>query len=212
MAPRTGTERAPKKGEVRRQKIIDVATRLFSRAGFHHASIADIADEVGITQAGVLYHFPNKPAILFAVLQDREMRNETRAETFGTDYLTGFVETLRQNETSPVLVQLFAVMSSESVFEDHPAHDFFVRRYDRLVRIITEALEPALDPARLVPGMSPETIARLFIAAADGLRQQWLLDRDAVDRPATMELLINILRPYLKDAATGTPTTRHAAQ
>ncbi|WP_454855265.1 TetR/AcrR family transcriptional regulator [Rhizobium binxianense] len=196
------TTRAIRLGQERRQEILDAASALFSRAGFHHASIADIAKEVGISQAGLLHHFPNKAALLLAVLSERERRNikaESSREQLGEDHLSAFLQTLRDNEKTPVLIQLFAILSSESIFEDHPAHDHFVAHYKRIVSQMTKWLEPRIDFERLPAGTTAETMARWIVGAADGIRLQWLLDPGAVNRPQAIEQLIALLRTFLRD-------------
>lgn len=63
MKPRPET----RKGESTRQKIILSAIRLAARHGFAEASFQMIADEIGLSQSAVMYHFPDKNA-LFAEL------------------------------------------------------------------------------------------------------------------------------------------------
>lgn len=63
MKPRPET----RKGESTRQKIILSAIRLSARHGFAGASFQMIADEIGLSQSAVMYHFPDKNA-LFAEL------------------------------------------------------------------------------------------------------------------------------------------------
>lgn len=63
MKPRPET----RKGESTRQKIILSAIRLSARHGFAEASFQMIADEIGLSQSAVMYHFPDKNA-LFAEL------------------------------------------------------------------------------------------------------------------------------------------------
>ena len=47
-----------------RERILEVAARLFSERGFAGTSIRDIADALGVTKAALYYHFPSKDAIL----------------------------------------------------------------------------------------------------------------------------------------------------
>lgn len=47
-----------------RERILEVAARLFSERGFAGTSIRDIAGELGVTKAALYYHFPSKDAIL----------------------------------------------------------------------------------------------------------------------------------------------------
>ena len=52
-----------KKGESTRQKIILSAIRLAARHGFAEASFQMIADDIGLSQSAVMYHFPDKNAL-----------------------------------------------------------------------------------------------------------------------------------------------------
>jgi AcrR family transcriptional regulator len=198
----TRAKRKSPRGDRSRRQILDSAMRLFSAGGFNPASIADIAADVGITQAGLLHHFPSKGALLLAVLQEREERNE-RAEQAsldaGVNYLSTFLGTLRANERTPALVQLFAILSAESIASDHPAHDWFTERYRRVIAFITEQITAVFDPDKLPAGMTVETFARWIVAVADGIRLQSLLEPAAVRREQALLQFFDILRPYMRD-------------
>ncbi|MFI7420570.1 TetR/AcrR family transcriptional regulator [Nonomuraea sp. NPDC049684] len=56
------TRRRGRKGERTRARILDSATELFSRSGFHAVSLRDIAAHAGLTHAGLLHHFPARRA------------------------------------------------------------------------------------------------------------------------------------------------------
>jgi AcrR family transcriptional regulator len=197
-APKT---RASPRGEARRREILAAATRMFSERGFENATYSELAKAVGISQPGLLHHFPTKRALLLAVLQDREERNEAdgrERQAAGEDFLTAFVDILRENEANPVLVQLFGLLSAESIRADHPAHEFFVTRYQQLIERTTEALRDTVDEDALPEGATTETVARWIIGAADGIRLQWLLDPTAMGRADSVALLIQALKPYFK--------------
>lgn len=49
-------------------EIVDRAAALFSRHGYSHTSLQQVADAVGYTKAGLLHHFPSKQAIHDAVV------------------------------------------------------------------------------------------------------------------------------------------------
>lgn len=49
--------------------ILKVAARLFSRQGYTATSIRQIAQEAGIGKATIYHHFPDKKAIILALLQ-----------------------------------------------------------------------------------------------------------------------------------------------
>jgi len=60
----------PTAGIDRREEIIGVACDLFFSKGFGAASMRDIADQIGFTQAAIYYHFRSKDEILFALIDD----------------------------------------------------------------------------------------------------------------------------------------------
>ena len=69
--------RAPK-GEMRRAALLDAATAIFARDGYSGASMKDVAQLAGITTVGLLHHFPNKEALLNALLERRDDRVVSR--------------------------------------------------------------------------------------------------------------------------------------
>ena len=193
--------RASPRGEVRRREILDAATRLFSERGFENATYSELAADVGLSQAGLLHYFPSKRDLLLGVLQRRDERIHADADRRAQmNFLDAFVDVLRVNEANPVLVQLFGLLSAESIREDHPAHEYFTTHYEQAVRHATEGLRDIVDEDALPDGATVETVARWLIGAADGLRLQWLLDPSAPPRSDVVELLIASLRPYFKDA------------
>ena len=58
-------------GEKTRRRILSRAQTLFSRNGYHGASVRDIARAAGLTEAAIYYHFPSKQAIVKALYEQR---------------------------------------------------------------------------------------------------------------------------------------------
>ncbi len=59
-----------------RQRILDVATRLFVSEGYHGISMREIAEAAGVSKAGLYYHFHDKEALFLGVLTDNLERIE----------------------------------------------------------------------------------------------------------------------------------------
>ncbi|MBW1639369.1 TetR/AcrR family transcriptional regulator [Microbacterium resistens] len=199
-APR---KRRSPKGEARRQRILDVARTIFSEGGYHSASIADIAARAGISQAGLLHHFPSKPELLLAVLNSRDaeaVRQLRDRNLTGVAYLNEYLRTLWDHAADPVLVQLNAMISAEALAESHPAHDYFVEQHRVRLADFTRSIEETFDFDAMPPGVTAETVARWAIALAEGMRLQMLYeDAGKVDRSGTLALFFESLRPYLRD-------------
>jgi AcrR family transcriptional regulator len=187
-APRRGRPRGSyAKTEARRQEILTAAFEVFSTSGYRAGSLKDVADKVGLSQAGLLHHFPSKEALLEAVLTLRDENSVERlgtADAEGMDLLRGLVELTRYNTTVPGLVSLYCVLSAEATDPAHPAHQYFLRRYDWVRGIIVGAFLEVDRQGSLRPGVVPMAATRQLIALMDGLQVQWLLDNNSVDMPA----------------------------
>jgi AcrR family transcriptional regulator len=67
MSPRPTTGSAPPVRS-RREEILDEATRLFAERGYEGASMADLAERVGLRKASLFHHFASKDVLYAAVL------------------------------------------------------------------------------------------------------------------------------------------------
>lgn len=172
-------------GDARKERILDVALKTFAENGFRGASIADIAERCGLSQPGLLHHFPTKAALLAAVLDHRDRLDAERLgfgeELRGAAALERLATLVEYNAQLPGLVRLFTVVTGEAVTEGHPAHDWAVRRYRALEGYLVRALEAGVADGTLAPGIDTAAIARQVFAMMDGLQLQWLLDPTGVD-------------------------------
>src|SRR5947209_4998591 len=54
-------------GAIRRAQIVEAATRVIARKGFHNATLAEVESEAGISRGMMTYHFPTKDSMILAV-------------------------------------------------------------------------------------------------------------------------------------------------
>ena len=174
-----GAVRGPyAKTAARRQEILDTALEVFAQQGFRGGSLREIADRVGLSQAGVLHHFDSKEALLTAVLEQRDARNNA---AFSVDLAEhGLLEAVRaavrRDASSVGLVRLFVTLSAEATDPGNPAHEFFVRRYADLVAMIEREVVGERAAGAVARSVEPAVAARQLVALWDGLQVQWLLD------------------------------------
>jgi AcrR family transcriptional regulator len=173
------------KGIAKREEILTTALDVFALKGYRGASLREIAESVGLSQAGLLHHFSSKEELFSEVLRKRDEVDvtEARAESAGFDSL---VDVVRHNAQVPGLVQLYATISAEAADEDHPGHTYFVERYRFFIGQLAEHVRAEQAAGRLDPSLDPLQIARLAIAVADGMQVQWMLD-DSADMAVTLE-------------------------
>jgi AcrR family transcriptional regulator len=166
-------------GTRRKARIIEVATRLFALNGYRDASLASVAEGAGLTQPGLLHHFPSKAELLLAVLRDRERRDKSLvAEAIRThpDDVARLLEALvTHNAAARDDTWLHTVISAEATSPNHPAHDFFKARYVRVRSALRRSIAKQSSAAE--PSDEQVTaLATIAIAVMDGLQVQWLLD------------------------------------
>jgi AcrR family transcriptional regulator len=182
------------RGEESREAILVAARQLFGQRGFRGTSLASIAEAAGLSQPGLLHHFPSKTDLLLAVLASRDASDGQMSSRLSGDIVDGLRTLVAHNQAQPEVVRLFSTLLGESLAVDHPGHDYFVTRYKdiraRFVRHLTEAqVQGALSP-----GISVPALANVLIAVLDGLQFQWLLD-DSVDMKAGYGLLAGLITP-----------------
>lgn len=179
----------------RRAEIIQAATGVIAERGYRGATLAAVAERVGLTQQGLMHYFATKEALLVAVLEARDQWDMASAALHGRAWPLEVVANLVEyNATRPGIVQAFTVLAGDSVTEGHPAQDYFKERYAAVREGGAEALRAEYGD-RLPGGLSPERAATLLAAVVDGLQVQWLLDPDAVDMPAAFRDFLALLAP-----------------
>lgn len=180
----------------RRRDILEAAIDVFSSNGFRSGSIREIAERVGMSQAGLLHHFTNKNELLAQVLQLRDDRARVRMNGItapGIETLREFIAVIEHNATVPGLVELHCVLSAEATAPDHPAHAYFEDRYTGLIADLTAAFDQVASAGQLAPGTSPDSAARGIVAMSDGLQLQWLLHRESLSMAEEMRRYIQLL-------------------
>jgi AcrR family transcriptional regulator len=181
----------------RRRDILDAATEIFGAKGFTGGTLQEIADQVGMTHAGLLHHFGSKDALLLEVLQHRDETDVADLEEQhipdGMDLFRHLVRTAFANADRPGIVQAYAVLSAESVTHDHPGREFFEKRYQTLRAEVAHAFAVVCAERGI---REPETIAYAstsILAVMDGLQVQWLLDPTALDLGRASEFAIEAI-------------------
>jgi AcrR family transcriptional regulator len=166
-------------GAQRREQILAAAAEAFAESGFRGTSLADVAARVGVSQPGLLHHYPNKETLILAVLQKRDEEDQRYLrEVFdgGDPSVVELYTTLCiRNAGRPELVRLYAVTAAESLDPAHPAHDFFQERFRRIRGVVAQRIANDQEKGLLPRELDPTDTAAELIALMDGLQMQWLM-------------------------------------
>jgi AcrR family transcriptional regulator len=162
-------------GVKRREEILQAALEVFSVQGYRGAPMADIADKVGLTLAGVLHYYPSKEELLAAVLRRRDLGLtppfQEKWEESGS-FRDSVHELMARSVSSPHELKLFVTMSAEATDPEHPAHTYFKERYRATRSHFAEILAQAKERGEVAPAASGPAL----MAVLDGLQLQWLLE------------------------------------
>jgi AcrR family transcriptional regulator len=163
------------KGEDRRQRILDVAERLLSRNGARGTTLAQIAQEAGVSQAGLLHHFESKEQLLHAVLDARDADDEANADLSG-DLIEQLGRVTERFERSPELIGTLGVLRMENLDPEAPLHGRFLRRYRSGIDWVAEGIRRGQHDGRYRTDIDPVLKAAEIVAFLNGIETSWLLD------------------------------------
>jgi AcrR family transcriptional regulator len=160
--------------------------------------MVDIAKAAGLTEPGLLHHFPSKTKLLMEVLAERDRIDHERFDPAvrgeQEDALTSLQKLVEYNKTVPGLVQLFTILVGESIEEQHPGHDFFMRRYQKIRAQDIDVLKQGQERGDIRNDIPAEDLAVMLFAMMDGLQIQWLFEPQKVDMARIFEQFVRLLR------------------
>jgi AcrR family transcriptional regulator len=157
----------------RRAQLVDEATALIARIGYHRFSISALAAATGLTRAGVLHHVGSKEQLLLEVLALRDERDIAAMHIFRNGDPRPSARAMldavvRRNLGQPEIVRLYTVLAAEALDPSHPAHEFFARRLRSGIAEMGAMLDGFGRPAAQV--------AVEVYSFMDGVQLNWLRD------------------------------------
>ena len=194
VTTKTSARRGPyAKGVARRAEILDVALRLYGASSGERPTLAAIAAEVGLTEAGVLHYFGTMDELFVAILEARDARAVDGGALTDPSHVWAY---MAGTTRTPGLTKLFVDMSVAAADPNHPAHAFMERHRQRVHEVVRMALR-----------IDDEQAVRLAVAAAEGLQMRWIQNKDT-DIAGDLEALARVLTSgSLVLAAEGLPET-----
>jgi len=177
--------------------IIDAAIELFGSRGFKGTTIAAIAERVGLTDAGVLHHFPTKAALIEAALERGLLLQTTRMQEL---LAPGGLEAIRKMrewgsvmEASPELSSLQIVMSTEGIAPESPVRDYVLQRYTNLHDLIVGLIRQGVERGEIRQGVDADWEASALVAYLDGIRLQYFYSADRLSLTRSVQHYFDLL-------------------
>lgn len=174
------------KGLETRERIVNVAARFIARNGARGTSLSDIAAEAGVSQAGLLYHFGSKEALLNAVLDRHLAFTEQWLWGDGPDPGLAIVWIIvkyvanwpsQPNDDSEYsLIGMNTVVLAENLGEDTDLHPRLVEGYRTTIDRVAATLRSAQQRGEIRRDVDPRLKAMEIIAFCYGLEAAWAVN------------------------------------
>ena len=193
--------------EARKQSIREAAQKVFSEKGFHEATISEVAQKAGISEATIYEYFSSKEELLFSIPGETERRSMEML-AFILDHVRGASNKIRsiiyhylwlyQNHLEYAAVVML-ILKQNRKFLDTIAYQAVRERSRVILRVVEEGISsgefrPETNPY-LVRAMILGTVEHLVVSKLLVGRTQDL--RDYIDQFAD-QILVGIRSPDLR--------------
>jgi AcrR family transcriptional regulator len=169
-----------------RERLLEAARSVFARAGFHGASVEEIASEAGFSTGALYSNFDGKED-LFLALMEREIAEHAReisaavgARASVAERATGGArQWMTMIEREPKLLLLFMEFWAYGV-RDARVRPKVAARFAQMREALTKLIADGVRDFDLELEIPAEQLAVAIDALADGIARQKLADPDAV--------------------------------
>jgi TetR/AcrR family transcriptional regulator, fatty acid metabolism regulator protein len=177
----------------RKDRIMDVALRIFAEKGFQNATISEISKEAGCSEATIYEYFGTKEDLLFAIPE--KISKESIAETErALSYIKGaegrmralllaYVRLYQSNPHYSALV-LLQLMSNKR-FRQTPAHTAIRQSAHRLLNCIKQGIADGT----FKKDANPYLIRSMLLGTIEHLFIHWHMQGMPVRQSSIMEML-----------------------
>jgi AcrR family transcriptional regulator len=190
--------RTRKSAADRRDEIIEAAITLADEVGPDRLTTDMIARAVGLSQPGIFRHFPKKELIWEAVAEQLSERMGDvwqKARLEEPDPLRRIIAMtdahLRLIEKTPALPGI--LFSRELHMENQPLRTAFFRTMNKFQKLLSGAVEEAINSGQLRKDLIPGDAAFLIIGLVQSLALRWSLSGRTLDLHTTGQHLLAVL-------------------
>jgi len=187
-------ERNPTTG---RQRILEQARHLFSLHGYHGASIRDIAQACGLSNAALYYHFGNKQNLFFEVLKEyiavvtRQLQEAGAGEGSCRERLARIADAYAQIivESQSAIQTLFRDLTQ---FDREEIRHLLPDARGRIQSTITTVLEEGIAAGEIRP-MDTYHVGVLLLGMVSSLTARRLYSTAEATLEEDVDLIVDVL-------------------
>ena len=174
--------------EFRKEQILQAATTVFARLGFHKARMDDIVEEAGLSKGAVYWYFDSKDEIITTILDrffERELedfRQISKGDEPIRDRLLKMMRNLSKEIESiadlmPIIYEFYAVAAREEAIRK-TIQGYF----NSHTTLLEDLINAGIDRGEFRE-VSPHDVALSLIALMEGCMLIWILGTLDHDQP-----------------------------
>ena len=193
---------------INRERLLEIASRLFRERGFDGVSVSEVMQEAGLTHGGFYGHFASKEALAAEAATHALMRTSTRwkatLENRGLDGLEHIVDAYLspRHRDHPGAGCAIAALGPELARQAEPVRAAVAAELEHLIDSLAAFL-PGADPAerrRQALALMAQLVGAIVLARAFGRSMLAAEILDVVRAAVT---------PPGREASSTTPESRH---
>ena len=194
----------------RRRQILDAATAVFARSGYHGSRVSDIAREAGIAYGLVYHYFENKEEILRSVFEERfqsflevVVAIASRPTPAEDRLLSVAALILGGYRRQPDWVKVFTLEIQRTSRFAEPEQ---LRAVGRLFRLVARILRDGQERGELRRDLDPDLACYAFIGGLEIIVTSLVLDLLRVEGDADayyLKVAQTVVETFLRGARSG---------
>jgi AcrR family transcriptional regulator len=175
------------------ERLVEAATKVVARRGFHAATVDEIADEAGFSIGALYSNFDGKDDLFLAVFDGhlRWYQEQLAAAAASSDTARAFRDWMDALMEDPEQLLIFIEFWAYAVRKPRLRRTFAVRLAEIRAALAAAIEERAASTGNDLP-LPPDTLAVVLLAVGRGLGLEKLADADAVD-PAVGDLIAGLV-------------------
>ena len=159
------------------ERLVEAATRVVARRGFHAATVDEIAEEAGFSVGALYSNFDGKDDLFLAVFDGHLRWYAERLEEAAAsdDQERAFRDWMRAADDDPDQVLIFIEFWAYAVRRPKLRRSF-ARRMAEMREALAEALERRAEESGTALALPAETLALVLLSLGRGLGLEQLAD------------------------------------
>ncbi len=180
----------------RTHEVLEAATAVFARLGFHKARMDDIAQEAKVSKGVLYFYFKSKDAIIEALLKHLfsgpivNIQNLVQLDGTVRERLLKLTESFGREvqimeRFLPIAFEFYSIAGRNKA-----VNDFLGNYYREMIVSLSSMLEQGMQSGELQDNLDTTQVARSIIAIYEGMTLLWILEKGKFDWVAISKLSI----------------------